>query len=258
MADVPKKYRVQGRGSNADVEGLLAGPRALARLHARTVALQVSNFLETRNVLTAVSRYLDAAAIPAPLDRITPAEMDGIRTRHPGFEDISVFIETGTLEAANVVNLTTAFGQLHSIELSHRLYRAAVRRFGRQTRFGINFHHGDSAVVLPALLRRVQQPAVMYLDGHYCMYPFTAAARYPLWAELATIATRPYREIVIVDDVHTFDTERPELEAHEAGKSWAHVTTDSIMDALGRDRIIDHYIHRDCFVIYRDEASTGS
>lgn len=236
----------------------ITGPRARVRLHATTLALQASDLLEGWNVLPSVSRFLDELALPAPGDRITPMEMDEIRSRHPGFEDISVFVETGTLEAANVVNLAPAFREAHSIELSRPLYRAAVKRFGPRTRFGINFHCGDSAEVLPALLKTIQQPAVMYLDGHYCLYPFTAASQFPLWAELGAIAKRPYREVVIVDDVHTFDTKRPELEAQESGSSWAHVTADSILGALGRDRIIDHFIHRDQFVICLAGASTAS
>jgi hypothetical protein len=207
-------------------------------------------------VLAPLSRYLDRWFIPSAAGRLTPGEIDKIRSRQPGYSDIAVFIETGTYEAANVVNLAPAFRESHSIELSPTLYRAAVKRFGPNTRFGINFHLGNSADVLPALLEKIREPAVVYLDGHFCKTStgYTAAAEFPLWAELTAISKRPYREIVIVDDVHTFDTKRPDLEAHETGKSWEHVTTDSILDALGRKRVLDHYIHRDHFVVFLSEA----
>jgi len=104
-----------------------------------------------------------------------------------------------------------------------------VKRFGPYTRFGINFHLGNSADVLPALLESIREPAVVYLDGHLCKTntEYTAAAEFPLWAKLTALSKRPYREIVIVD-------------------------------ALGRERVIDHYIHRDHFVVFLSEAASAS
>lgn len=219
--------------------------------HARTAGLQLSNALGSIRIAEPVTAYLDWLCIPQIGPRIKRAEMSEVLARHPGYRDIAVFIETGTLEAANVVNLGPAFREAHSIELSPTLYRAAIKRFGPNTRFGIHFHHGDSAKVLPRLLEKIAEPAVVYLDGHYFKSKYTAAAEFPLWSELAALAKRRYNDVVIVDDVHTFGRERPDLTARESGRSWQHVTTDSILDALGRDRVVDSFILRDEFVIYR-------
>ena len=241
--------------------GRIAGRSLPARhrFRAKTLALQISNALESAQVLPSVSRRLDTLCIPRPEDRLTPSDIDDIRSRHPGYGDIAVFIETGTLEAANVVNLAPAFREAHSIDLSRTLFRAAVKRFGPHTRFGINFHLGDSAEVLPALLEAIHEPAVVYLDGHYCKWDtdFTAASTFPLWSELSALARRPYREIVIVDDVHTFSTDRPDLKVRESGRGWEAVTTDSIIEALGRERVVDSYIHRDCFVVFLAEPESA-
>ena len=63
------------------------------------------------------------------------------------------------------------------------------------------------------------------------------------------VRARPHADIVIVDDIHTFGLKRPDLEKYEAGRGWEHVSTESVLKALGRDRVVEHYVHRDQFVV---------
>ncbi len=168
--------------------------------------------------------------------------------------DPSILIETGTLKGQNVVRLAPWFQRAYSIELSPDLWRAAREKFGLSTEGGIYFLLGDSAELLPELLKRIRKPVVLYLDAHYCADDQVAASEFPLWAELDAAARHPYADLVIVDDVHNFGKKRPDLAVHESGRGWEHVTRKSILEALG-DRVIKSYVHRDQFIVHTERKA---
>lgn len=159
-----------------------------------------------------------------------------------------IFIETGTFQAENVVNLAPLFRWAYSIELSPSLYRDAFKRFGSDK---IKFCQGNSAEVLPELFSVIHEPVVLYLDAHYCggSELIIKGSTFPLWKELESARLHPYADLVIVDDVHTFGRERPDLTAHESGRSWEHVTEGSILEALG-DRVAESYVFGNEFVVH--------
>ena len=169
--------------------------------------------------------------------------------------DPEIFIETGTLEAKNVVRLAPWFQRAYSIELSPELWREADAKFGPTTADRIDFILGDSAKVLPYLLKRILKPVVLYLDAHYCEgYEGTVGSEFPLWAELDAVRRHPYADLVIVDDVHNFGKPRPDLAAHESGRAWEHVTRKSVLEALG-DRVLKSYVHRDQFIVHTERKA---
>ena len=182
---------------------------------------------------------------------LTSAEMLRLIFQHwmQTKEDPEVLIETGTLDARNVVRLAPWFHRAYSIELSEALWRKAREKFGLSTEGGIYFLLGDSAELLPELLKRIRKPVVLYLDAHYCEGDGTVGSEFPLWAELDAAARHPYADLVIVDDVHNFGKKRPDLAVHESGRGWEHVTRKSILEALG-DRVIKSYVHRDQFIVH--------
>jgi len=146
----------------------------------------------------------------------------------PG-ETLRIFVETGTADATTACGMLNRFEVVHSIELSEPLYKNALRNFGG-TR--INFHHGDSAEVLPRLIREElppDEPVVFYLDAHWCdAYDGRAAqGQFPLWTELNAIRDlREPEDIVIIDDVHAFGAERDDA------PWWAEVTPKRIVAEL--------------------------
>ncbi len=182
---------------------------------------------------------------------LTGAEMLRILLHHYQLTkgNPEIFIETGTLKAQNVVRLAPWFQRAYSIELSEDLWRAAREKYGVSTEGGIYFLLGDSAELLPELLKRIRKPVVLYLDAHYCEGRGTAGSEFPLWAELDAAARHPYADLVIVDDVHNFGKKRPDLAVHESGRGWEHVTRESVLEALG-DRVIKSYVHRDQFIVH--------
>lgn len=115
-----------------------------------------------------------------------------------------VLIETGTFRGDMIAALQGDFAQLHSIELSPELHRAAVERFAGQAH--IRIHQGDSAAVLPRLLKEIQEPVLFWLDGH-SSGGVTAKGdiNTPILAELQTILDHPVRRhVIIIDDAREF------------------------------------------------------
>jgi len=78
---------------------------------------------------------------------------------------LNTFVETGTLRGDAVEACRQKFEKLYSVELSDELYNAAKQRFIDDSR--IEILHGDSGVVLPSLLPKLQGRVLFWLDGHY-------------------------------------------------------------------------------------------
>jgi len=126
-------------------------------------------------------------------------------TQHP----VNVFIETGTFHGESLAYaLTLPFSRWHSVELAPHLHRSAEQRFGRPQ---VTLHCGDSAEVLPKLLTYLDEPALFWLDAHYCFFDTARGAEdCPLMDEVRAIADherqRGTEHIVIIDDYHIFGT----------------------------------------------------
>jgi hypothetical protein len=57
------------------------------------------------------------------------------------------------------------FSSIISIELDGKLAQAEKQRFSGQTH--IRVIQGDSAQVLPKIIKDLKEPALIWLDGHY-------------------------------------------------------------------------------------------
>ncbi|MFO0874783.1 MAG: hypothetical protein U0575_12535 [Phycisphaerales bacterium] len=102
-----------------------------------------------------------------------------------------------------------AFDAIHTIELAPHLAAAAKRHFRGDARVVV--HQGDSALLLPEILRTIHEPVVFWLDGHWSAGVTARGDRdTPILAELAAIfAHRCAREhAILVDDARLFDGSR--------------------------------------------------
>lgn len=153
-----------------------------------------------------------------------------------------IIIETGTLRGELTVRLPALFPIVHTIELSKELYD----RHPEDDR--VCWHCGDSRVWLREL--DFQEPVLFYLDAHYFKSKSNRAEHvvgsydFPLWEELDIIARRPFTDIVVVDDVHSFNTVR----GADYG-DWENVTPESIRNRLGRVGFSDRF--DDMFAMWR-------
>jgi len=115
------------------------------------------------------------------------------------------FIETGTFRGDTlswVANDPKIACQ--SIEVNDELYQSAVKRFRNEP--NISLFKGDSGVLLPKLIQKLERPALFWLDGHYSG---TGTGRSeidtPISSELKSIFNHPIRShVILIDDAHDF------------------------------------------------------
>jgi hypothetical protein len=146
------------------------------------------------------------------MSRFTHGRLDRIRNRFPDGPGIRVFVETGTFHGKTTRLAAQCFPEVHTIELHDQWHAEAVRDLAP---LGVRCHHGNSAELVPQLAAAIAEPAVWYLDAHWFkIVPGVAgqAVPLPLWAELEAVAARPYRDVVVVDDVHAFGKMEPTAE----------------------------------------------
>lgn len=116
---------------------------------------------------------------------------------------LRILIETGTNDGATPQFLKDDFDHIYTIELGRDQYRAAVNKFSRTNVYPF---HGDSAEVLPDILRRIDEPALIWLDGHYSG-PGTALGSQstPVREELQALFNDGRPHVILVDDARIFD-----------------------------------------------------
>ena len=152
---------------------------------------------------------------------LTLDEMEGLLRRYPVYSSIQVFVETGTYYGATILAMKKRFPHCHSIELSPRLYVRALLKHGLK---GIRFHFGDSSKVLRKLAKRIDQPAIFFLDAHWSHGDTARGEKdVPVLDELAILAERPHLDLIIIDDYRLFGT---------SYEDWSEVTTQKVLSAF--------------------------
>lgn len=117
-----------------------------------------------------------------------------------------VFIETGTWNGRTLSKVASSFDRCYSIELDEKLYVAARQRF--ESMPWVKLIQGDSAKALEGVLSEVDEPAVFWLDAHYCG-PGTALGEgereTPVLSELnAIFKNSKFDHLILIDDARCF------------------------------------------------------
>ena len=116
---------------------------------------------------------------------------------------LSVLCETGTYHGDMVAACRRSFDEIFSIELDSRLYRAARERFAGAS--NIHLFPGDSAVVLPLVMERIERPCLFWLDGKTMVGGVSGPVKTPIRAELAAILDHEIGDhVVLIDDARLF------------------------------------------------------
>ena len=74
---------------------------------------------------------------------------------------------------------------------------------------------GDSGKVLPGIIANIKEPAIFWLDGHYCGGETAQSAlECPIYNELKSILVENKNHVILVDDARMFNGTRdyPTLE----------------------------------------------
>jgi len=153
---------------------------------------------------------------------MTAAKLAAIHTRHELHAGVRIFMETGTFEGKTTRLAAAEFGLVFSVEIKRELYQAAAERLLVECP-NVSVLFGDSRWAVRWLATRLTEPVCWYLDAHWFKHPAVGGQEegLPLWAELEAIAARPFRDIVVVDDVNDFGKPKPTPE-------WEQVTLERI------------------------------
>ncbi len=142
-----------------------------------------------------LAAYARHPAVPPPHAVKARAVVDAARAF-----GLRTLVETGTYEGEMVRKALRHFTRIVTLELDAGNAARAARRFAGDDR--VEVWQGDSATLLPEVLRTVPEPAVFWLDGHFSgAGTARGSLDTPLAAELATLARRGNpRDIVLIDD----------------------------------------------------------
>lgn len=106
------------------------------------------------------------------------------------------------------------FETIFSVELSEELYERAKQKFSRHSH--IHLYQGNSAHVLPEILRRVSEPALFWLDAHASGGITSRGEKVtPIREELQHIFDHMIEDhVVLIDDARGFigENDYPSLE----------------------------------------------
>jgi len=156
--------------------------------------------------------------------------------------NIKVFIETGTFLGIMINSLINEFNKLYSIELSEILYKRAKNLFKLHPNVEILL--GNSAEVLPILIRDINLPCIFWLDGHYSGgITAKASSETPIIRELTTIFNHPVKNhVILIDDARLFIGKRD------------YPTMEELKDLL--DKFLSHYhfeVKDDVIIIFNEK-----
>jgi len=119
--------------------------------------------------------------------------------------NLPIFIETGTFYGSSPFYLRKKFKRIYSIELSKTLYKNAKERLFKFR--NITLIQGDSAKILPSLLKSINTPCFFWLDGHYSG-GITAKSKIetPILEEIDAINNHKVKtHVIAIDDARLFD-----------------------------------------------------
>jgi len=120
---------------------------------------------------------------------------------------LRVLVETGTYLGDMVEAMKADFDQVYSIELSKEFYEKATKRFKGVKNLALI--HGDSGIELGNVMKRINQPALFWLDGHYSGNQTAKGHKdTPIYEELEHIfKDQEHAHVILIDDARCFGTD---------------------------------------------------
>ena len=83
------------------------------------------------------------------------------------------FIETGTYTGRSIIPLSKEFANIefHTIEIVNELYVLAKKKAKKESINNINFHYGDSLLLLEKIINSIEKEnVIIFLDAHSSSY----------------------------------------------------------------------------------------
>lgn len=112
-------------------------------------------------------------------------------------------VETGTFRGDSTEVLARRFDRVISVEASATLAAAAERRLRRFP--NVQVRHGDSRATLPSVVAELTEPALFWLDSHYCGPETHGASRQcPVLEEITAVVSATPAHVLLIDDARLF------------------------------------------------------
>jgi hypothetical protein len=120
---------------------------------------------------------------------------------------LRVFVETGTYRGDTVEAVKDLFDRIYSIEIGRELFEKARERFRAAKH--IEIIHGDSGEELGNVMKKLDQPTLFYLDGHYSGQDTARGKKdTPICEEMGHILTSSEkRHVILIDDARCFGSD---------------------------------------------------
>jgi len=123
--------------------------------------------------------------------------------------EIDSFIETGTYKGQTAIWAAGLFNKVYTIENSRELYGLLENTINNYK----NIHQifGNSASELDKIVAEIKNPAIFWLDAHWCGgSTYGALDPCPLLKEIMIIQQSELNHIIIIDDARLFLKPPPE------------------------------------------------
>lgn len=163
------------------------------------------------------------------------------------------FLETGTFYGGGVeIARLCGFEQILSIEAEERLYNAVRRNY--EGTENIHLYHGDSEVVLPDIIKDINEPITFFLDSHIVdenkgIAKEISIREVPLLQELVTIKEHPIKtHTVMIDDRRMMGFPASKSTFGWITEEWEAITEDLVMKLLFE-------INSDYDIVYEDTVN---
>lgn len=147
---------------------------------------------------------------------------------------IDTFIETGSFKGHTSSWAAAHFRSVISIEAGQKLYQEAKERYAQHK--NIEFICGDGPTELAKIVPRLNEPAVFWLDSHWCGEDSCKLdIECPLIQELEALARSKTAHFILIDDARYFLSPPPSF--HDRSQ-WPDIA--QVIDSL-RSRHADTY-----------------
>jgi len=154
------------------------------------------------------------------------------------------FIEGGTYKADSTKVASRLFEQVHTVEIAEDLYTQAKENCTKEGYTNITFYLGDTVKIFPEIIKKVDGPAVWFLDAHQSGCDTKNNGKWvPLIDELKCIC-RDYKHpgIIIIDDLRLWSNVW----------DWIDVSVESVLNIFEEYgvKIKAHFANNDRYLLY--------
>ena len=112
---------------------------------------------------------------------------------------LNYFVETGTAGGDTTELAAIYFDRVFTCEIDEGLLARSIKRMAEYN--NIDFYHMPSPDFLRHIKRQVSQPAMYWLDAHWCGGPVKLDRECPLLEELEIIGGLHGHTVVLIDDL---------------------------------------------------------